>query len=925
MHGGASLAREGTARQRTSLGANLSSMSARGEPYELFRGSFVGRERDLAEIERTLASGARLVTLLGHGGIGKTRLLHRVVARVREGGKAASICDLSSARVAADIVASVGAEAAGLALGAAATVDAASARVGRALAKKRLAVLALDNVEQITTDVLSLVAGWLAAAPQTVVLTTSRVRLGAPGEAIVRVGPLPEEEALRLFEDRIATLRHSLDDEERAVARRIVALLDGMPLAVEMAAARLCVLGANELLERLSRPLAILAKSGSDASDRHASLARVLDGSYQLLDESARRGLAELGVFVGGFGMSAAEAVFGDGAASVSIVQRLADSSLLYRVQRGARVRHVPYEVVREYALERLTERGDLDAVRTRHARHFASWGATKIDGIAALENATEALHDLVEEEPNLAAAAAFLRGRPAERETRLRVLVAVEPVRTLRGQLDEWTRDVDDALSGAPEDFAPSLVSRARLALARAHHELGRPEVARAAYDVAIEAAARASDTRSEGLAKIGKGRLLAGLGEWQAACDLFDAARTLPGVAANVSTLARACFEFFSAELGRSTDPVGAATAYIGICRRGADPRELVYWIAQLGRLESEFARDDASAQKHLHESLALARDIGDRRGEGFALFGLGVNAIGFARPDEAVTLLEDAVRVLRDAGMKRYEGWSHGFLGVAHAYREGAGQEALAAFRASIELLEEVGDAPRLAHVLASRAAVHAKEGKLAETAEDLARARALAPPESLYHAWTIDLSNGQLDVLRARQASSAMDARLLLERARDRLVRATWPRGGAAAPREWPWKGEFFEPRIAAELLERAIDGAAAPAGSLVVARDGSSMRLPSGERVDLAGKSKLMRVLAALVSARLARPGEPLTSAALFEAGWPGERVPRAAAMNRLHVALDQLRKHGLREVLNRGEGGFFLDPSVPCVWDASGS
>jgi predicted ATPase len=898
-------------------------MAKRAEP---FRGTFFGRDDDLDAVKALVTTGgARLVTLLGPGGVGKTRLLHRLATRF----DATVFCDLSSARTREEVTALAAASLGGIALGAATTADTAVARVGAALAKRGALVFEADNLEQLDEGALSVLAKWLSAAPELVVLATSRVRLGIAGEVVHRVAPLPEDQALLLFEDRASAVRgRALDEAERLSAKRIVTLLEGVPLALEMAATRLAVLGADELLARLSRPLAVLASGARTDPDRHASMSRVLDGSWELLPEAPRRVLVELAVFAGGFTIDAVEAVSLDRDAVVDAVARLVDSSLARdQPARSKKKRLALYEVVREYALERLS--AEKTEIERRHALHFASWGEARARGDEA------ALLELIDDEANLSAASAFA-ARTNEKELHLRLLVVRESARMLRGSLDAWTAELEASLEGCearsaehpesrlggvggrspPTVTAPSeLRSRVEHCLARALHELGRTEAAKAAYAKAIEG----SEPSLKGSAMCGLGRLLVGLGEWGRGLALFREARAIEGTSPAVRAFADACYAFYGTESGASKAVSGIVAAYVDVCRHAGDPRELAFWLVQLGRVESELDRARDKAEEHIGEGLAIARRLGDLRGEGFALFGLGSHRVAYGDAHGAATLLADSARLLREAGTRRYEGWALGFLGNARAALRQS-EAAIAAFDSAIALLRDVGDTPREALLAAFRGTVHARSGDELRASEDFARAREIAPASSLYHAWTIDLCAAQLEVARARAGGSPADVAANLSYAKELLSRATWT-GDVSARRDWPWGQEFFEPRLAASLLESAIEDVERPPDALRVAFDGSSFNAPREPAVSLASREKPRRVLLALARARSEQPGKALGVDDLMAAAWPGERVKRESAQNRVHVALDALRKLGLRDLVVRGEGGWMLDPAVPFAWD----
>src|SRR5687767_12153347 len=182
------------ARSRTSSArtSNIREENARA-PY---RGTLVGRDEDVASIEKLVGEGARLVTLLGPGGVGKTRLCHRTLEVLAPRFDRAVFCDLSSARTSADVVAGVAGTISGVALGAAASDADAAKRVGRALARRGSILLAADNLEQLEDATLPLFSQWLGEANGLVILATSRVRLGVAGEVVHRVAPLPSSFAM---------------------------------------------------------------------------------------------------------------------------------------------------------------------------------------------------------------------------------------------------------------------------------------------------------------------------------------------------------------------------------------------------------------------------------------------------------------------------------------------------------------------------------------------------------------------------------------------------------------------------------------------------------------------------------------------------------------------------------------------------------
>ncbi|HEV3289007.1 MAG TPA: hypothetical protein VG123_08440, partial [Streptosporangiaceae bacterium] len=327
--------------------------------------SFVGRAAEAAELAG-LVDEYRLVTVTGPGGVGKSRLASELAWRVA--GRFADgvwLVELASVQEPALVPSAVG-----VALGVrqAPGVSLAVADSLAVLAQRQLLVV-LDNCEHLLGAAAELCAGLLPAADDVRILATSREPLGVAGEARFRLGPLglpgPDEEAgalrseaVALFADRARRVdpRFTIDRESGPAVARLVARLDGMPLAIELAAARAETLGVAQLADRLDDRFALLASGDRLAAERHRSLAAVVEWSYGLLAEPERRVFRKLAVFPGPFTLEAAEAVAGADAGPT--VLHLVDCSLLSPPRTGpdGRARYLMLETLRAYAAERLAE-----------------------------------------------------------------------------------------------------------------------------------------------------------------------------------------------------------------------------------------------------------------------------------------------------------------------------------------------------------------------------------------------------------------------------------------------------------------------------------------------------------------------------------------------------------------------------------------
>jgi predicted ATPase/DNA-binding CsgD family transcriptional regulator len=332
--------------------------------------SFVGRTGPVDEVAGLLAE-YRLVTVTGPGGSGKTRLAGQVARRV-EGRFAdgAWLAELAPVQDARQVPAAV---AAALGIREQPGVPVAEA-LARVLARQQL-LLVLDNCEHVIGAAAQLCAELLLACDDLRLLATSREPLAIAGEARYRLGPLsmpgpdiPAEvggsEAVALFADRArsADVRFALDSQTGPAVVRLVQLLDGMPLAIELAAARVEALGVAQLLDRLDDRFTLLAGGDRLAAGRHRSLAATVEWSYRLLDDDERRVFRRLSVFPGPFTLEAAEAVAGDGAGPA--VLRLVDCSLLVPPRPGpdGRSRYGMLETLRAYGSRRLAEAGEQDS-----------------------------------------------------------------------------------------------------------------------------------------------------------------------------------------------------------------------------------------------------------------------------------------------------------------------------------------------------------------------------------------------------------------------------------------------------------------------------------------------------------------------------------------------------------------------------------
>jgi predicted ATPase len=342
---------------------------------------FIGRLRERQELVEALGA-SRLVTLLGPGGVGKTRLAGEVARQLSSTlPLGATYVELVSTRP-------------GFFLQTVASVLGVTERPGQALRDAVLArlrpgrsLLVLDNCEHLVDDTAEFLTALLGETVDVVVLTTSRTRIGVPGERVVPLyglslvaestGGTASSEAVTMFLDRARTVDADFDADP-AVVGELCAELDGMPLAIELASARSATLGVTGLQAGLSDRLRLLS-GGHSGDTRHRSLRAMLDWSHDLLDDEERTALRRLGRFAGDFDIVAAGAAIDMPAGAVAdLLGRLADKSFV--VHRPARQRWSLLETMRVYALEKLAEAGELEPVTDAYVRWAVDTGA-EIEG----------------------------------------------------------------------------------------------------------------------------------------------------------------------------------------------------------------------------------------------------------------------------------------------------------------------------------------------------------------------------------------------------------------------------------------------------------------------------------------------------------------------------------------------------------------
>jgi predicted ATPase/DNA-binding CsgD family transcriptional regulator len=692
--------------------------------------SLVGREDDAESVCAMLRrTDVRLVTLTGPGGVGKTSLARHVAAQLASGYEDGEcFVALESVRDPALVPAAIAQALSLREAGAVRLVD----RVASFLFDRRM-LLVLDNFEHVASAAL-VVAELLAVCPLLEVLATSLGRLRLSGEHEFPVEPLalPDPEhryeldalgaypGVELFLARARAVRPDfrLSEDNAGAVGAICARVDGLPLAVELAAARVGLLSPAEIVARLAHPFELLTDGPRDLPDRQRTLADTISWSLALLDRGARTMFARLGVFAGGFTVAAAEAVAGDTDAA-GVIDALAALINHGLVQRPAETdpasRPRLLETIRESALEELAASGEQDDVRAAHAAFYVA---------LARSGDSERLEP---EQANLRAAMRWYLAHE-DQDGALALAASSSAFWLSRGHLSEGRGWLEQAIAlgdGPPtEERARALIAAGLLA----YHQ--------ADYAVAVSHLQRGLDQSRERGDEADVARALAALA----------LARTRAGDLAPALRLAEEALAAYrrlgdEAGVGRSLETLGR-----------------VLWIRG----------DYGQARARLQESCAVARGLGARDLVARASQGLGYVALADGDLEGADALLEESLAEFRDLGDRW---WAlRGMCALGHvAARRGANAAARLRFAQGFELARELGDPMLEAACLEGLAGAHgpALAARLLGAAESLRELAGAAWPAFVH-------SDCERSAVRARRALG--DERFAAEWARGRAMGA-----------------------------------------------------------------------------------------------------------------------------------------------------
>jgi predicted ATPase/DNA-binding SARP family transcriptional activator len=625
------------------------------------RTSFVGRRRELAELQGLLQA-RRLVCVTGPPGSGKTRLAVEVAASLLEafphGAWFVSLAEVADPELVRSAVAT--------ALGVPELPERPAAQALTDHLRSRRLLLVLDNFEHLLPAAV-VAAQLLDAAPGLRVLATSRTPLRLSDEQEYPLAPLPlprpEElaadpggnDALALFADRAAAVdpHFVLDADNAPLIAEVVARLDGLPLAIELAAARLRLFPLDELARRLSPAIPLLTGGPVDHAARQRTLRDAIAWSDQLLGPADRALLRRLGVFQGGFTLQAAEAV-AQGPPVPDLMAGLAnlvEGSLLGRPVEPGQTRLWMLETIREYALEQLRAAGEADAIGGRHTRFYAALVEQAEPQLTGADQARW-LDQLEAEHANLQVA---LRWASQTGDTDLALLMAARLWRfwQLRGHFAEGRHWLEDVL--AAEGPASMARAKALIGLAGLCYWQGDWDPAEAAYRQARELAKSLDDWWLELEALFGVAFTLAcHRGELQAAAPIEQQFQAI--IAEHPEPLAIGLGLATSQMMRLFAGDLDGSRSYGEQCLAGTRTLGVRWYESQILRtlaLTSMLQRRYQQAESELRECLDIALELGDLAGVALDLDRLGQAAVALERPERAVVLAAAADRLRESVG--------------------------------------------------------------------------------------------------------------------------------------------------------------------------------------------------------------------------------------------------------------------------------
>lgn len=869
---------------------------------------FWGRERELRLLRKDLEERVRMITITGPSGMGKTRLARQVMAQVHEDYRDEGgvwFCSLAGAQSASELEVVI-AQALGIQLPQ-------GEALGRILAERGRILLVLDNLDPIARSAAPFLESWLHEAEELQLLCTSILPVGSFAEVRFELGSLELEDAIRLYESGVHRVwaDREAPPEEGEVVEELVRKLDRVPLAIELAAARVHVFPPRALLSRLSERFHILR---SERPGRHGSLSRAIAWTWEFLGKEERVALERAAIFVGGFSLESAEALLGnsgDPAEVWELLDELRGRSLI-QVEEGDQLRYSLYESIREFACAQ--RRADDETRATdiaRHAAYFLEEAERQAKGLEGQDAIASARWLATERENLLAAHRNTLDTDP---HVAARIGLALSPVLAMQGPPSSELTFLDAVVAAAQHSERLTLRALRNRAEARIRH--GAFDEAERDLDRVEAIAQRLGDEVEEGFGTLIRLHSSIDHERLESLHEGIERARIVGKVQNDPKLEGMA-----SMKLGHLHDlsgsPVEAKEWFETALRifrahdllrlQGLASMNLAVGWRRLGQVRE--------ARKYQQQARMIFQRLGDRANEAYLLFNQG----GF---DLCSGLLEEAKEHTLEAlgsdlgtGHLGYRALGLGNLGLIHLL-EGQYPEGERCLGEAVLCYEEIPDKRTRALSVAFLGVAAALRGRELEARECLDEARAmLSGDEGNWTSAALDTLEGVFECAKAGLATEETEAaEALIASARLRLRRAPAPPNGVG-----------FGQTIAIQLLRdvlrrqeerRRSDEPSAQSSLSAPIRmplDGSWFEVGQ-ERTELRRRPTLCSLLATLLEHHLSEPGVGLAPEELFHRAWKGEVALPASALQRVYTGVWALRSMGAPIVLAGKDKGYMLDP-----------
>jgi len=670
--------------------------------------SFIGRQQEIEAIQSLLAKTS-LLTLAGTGGCGKTRLALRIGADLLDaypdGVWLVELAPLSDPSLVPQAVAA--------ALGVNEEPGRPISLTLRDTLQPRRALLLLDNCEHLLAPCAALAETLLQNCPDLQMLTTSREPLRIGGEVVYRVpslfapdpARLPQEEkelaaivsefdSVRLFMERARFQRPDLvlNRDNAPVITSICYRLDGIPLAIELAAARVRALSIEQIHVRLDDCFRLLSSGSRTALPRQQTLKAALDWSYELLTEPERLLLARLAVFAGGWTLEAAEEITGESEDVLSLLADLVDKSLVAYETEYGQPRYRLLETIRQYSLEKLKESGQWEQLCARHRDYFLAY-AERAEPSLYGERQKEWLDRLEREHDNLRAALTFCRQTRSQAQAGLRLAGALAEFWDIRGHYSEGREHLQAVLAAEADylqtpEMAKALYGAGSLAWRQCDFA-----AARALFEQSLALRRELGDRQGISSVLNSLGNVAIDQGDYPAAHSLYTESLEIKkdlgdrqGIAASFNNLAIVAYQQGDYARARALHEQS-----LQIKRKRGDRWGIAISLGNLGEIAEKLG-DFVHARALLEESLAMRRELGDRWGIALALSNLGTLAHRQGDIAQVGALHEESLAIRRQLGDKVGMGASLIYLGNL-ARQQGDFARARALLDESIEIIRQV----------------------------------------------------------------------------------------------------------------------------------------------------------------------------------------------------------------------------------------